>query len=111
MLGQRALFGRRAHRAYRFEIRQARRHQRVGPRRLVRLQALDRVVQIGPPTQEIFRPPGQRERERQCLFDEEATERPNKTHAPKRISSRRVGNSAIRAMMNSRPCSVARRGS
>jgi hypothetical protein len=30
-------------------------------------------------------------------FDEEATERPNKTHAPKRISSRRVGNSAIRA--------------
>src|ERR1700730_12666305 len=35
-------------------------------RRLISLQALDRVVQIGPPTQEIFRPPGQRERERQC---------------------------------------------
>jgi hypothetical protein len=44
-------------------------------------------------------------------FDEVATERPNKTHAPKRISSRRIGNSAIRAMMNSRPCSVTRRGS
>ena len=35
-------------------------------RRLISLQALDRVVQIGPPTQEIFCPPGQRERERQC---------------------------------------------
>ena len=40
--------------------------QRVRARRLIRLQPLYGVVQIEPAAEEIFGPPGQRERERQC---------------------------------------------
>jgi hypothetical protein len=56
---------RRAHHADGFQVRQSRRHQRVGPSRLVGFQPLDRVIQLGPPAQEVFRPPGQRERKGQ----------------------------------------------
>ena len=50
-----------AHRAHRFQVRQARCHQHVRPGGLERHQAADRVVQVGVAAQEALSPSGQQE--------------------------------------------------
>ena len=54
---------RRAHRAHRREVGQARREQHVGAGLLEGLQPRDRVVEVRVAAQEVLRPRGQRERE------------------------------------------------